>query len=176
MLFSRDYKTFNPTAQEKGRTPQVRLSRGNAGFASSLHTPISWSQSLCAEDTSLVLGAKMNTFRGSINGHTIIPGTHTSAGGTTNFNFNYPVDALSEPVHPAANIRADDATRKREFSSTVPFAPDPDFVDRPEILTWIRDKCAGPGARAALVGLGGIGDVNIRFLRQNANSQVGSRK
>ena len=34
----------------------------------------------------------------------------------------------------------------------MPFAPDPDFVDRPEILAWVRDKCAGPGARAALVG------------------------
>jgi hypothetical protein len=43
--------------------------------------------------------------------------------------------------------------------STSPslFAPDPNFVDRPETLAWIRDKCAGLGARAALVGLGGIG-------------------
>ncbi|KAK7177302.1 kinesin light chain, partial [Paraphaeosphaeria sporulosa] len=33
-----------------------------------------------------------------------------------------------------------------------PFA---DIVDRPEIVAWVRHKCAGPGARAALVGLGG---------------------
>lgn len=46
----------------------------------------------------------------------------------------------------------------------------PHFVDRPEILAWIRDKCAGLGARAALAGLGGIGWVNIRFSRRNANS------
>jgi hypothetical protein len=39
----------------------------------------------------------------------------------------------------------------------VPFAPDPDFVDRPEIVAWVRDKCVGLGARAALVGLGGVG-------------------
>jgi hypothetical protein len=39
----------------------------------------------------------------------------------------------------------------------VPFAPDPDLVDRPAIAAWVRDKCAGPGARAALVGLGGVG-------------------
>ncbi|KAF2195361.1 hypothetical protein K469DRAFT_545893, partial [Zopfia rhizophila CBS 207.26] len=45
--------------------------------------------------------------------------------------------------------------------STVPFAPDPDFVDRPEILAWVRDKCAGPGARAALVGLGGVGKSQL---------------
>jgi chromosome segregation ATPase len=30
----------------------------------------------------------------------------------------------------------------------VPFAPDRDFVDRPETLAWVRDKCAGAGARA----------------------------
>jgi hypothetical protein len=52
-------------------------------------------------------------------------------------------------------------TPKHEPFSTVPFAPDPDFVDRPEILAWIRDKCAGPGARAALVGLGGVGYVSV---------------
>ncbi|KAF2819475.1 hypothetical protein CC86DRAFT_246282, partial [Ophiobolus disseminans] len=45
--------------------------------------------------------------------------------------------------------------------STVPFARDPDFVDRPEIVAWVRDKCAGPGARAALVGLGGVGKSQI---------------
>jgi hypothetical protein len=50
--------------------------------------------------------------------------------------------------------------RTRERFSTVPFAPDPDFVDRPAIVAWVRDKCAGPGARAALVGLGGVGYVD----------------
>ncbi|KAF1964492.1 hypothetical protein BU23DRAFT_521076, partial [Bimuria novae-zelandiae CBS 107.79] len=50
----------------------------------------------------------------------------------------------------------DQPARPREPFSTVPFAPDPDFVDRPEIVAWVRDKCAGPGARAALVGLGGV--------------------
>ena len=46
---------------------------------------------------------------------------------------------------------------KHESFSTVPFAPDPDFVERPELLAWVSDRCAQPGARAALVGLGGIG-------------------
>ncbi|KAF2193987.1 TPR-like protein, partial [Zopfia rhizophila CBS 207.26] len=53
------------------------------------------------------------------------------------------------------------SSRKREPFSTVPFALDPDFVDRPEILAWIRDKCAGQGARAALVGLGGVGKSQL---------------
>ncbi|KAF9698264.1 hypothetical protein EKO04_003931 [Ascochyta lentis] len=54
-------------------------------------------------------------------------------------------------------------SQKRELIpfSTVPFAADPDFVDRPEILAWVRDKCAGAGARAALVGLGGVGKSQL---------------
>jgi hypothetical protein len=50
-------------------------------------------------------------------------------------------------------------TREREHQpfSTVPFAPDPHCVDRPEILSWMHEKCGAPGGRAALVGLGGIG-------------------
>jgi Heterokaryon incompatibility protein (HET) len=67
-------------------------------------------------------------------------------------------------------------TSKHESFSTVPFAPDPDFVDRPEILAWVRDKCAEPGARAALVGLGGVGYVNVPSLCHNANRRVESRK
>lgn len=41
--------------------------------------------------------------------------------------------------------------------STVPFARDADFVDRSEISDWIREKLAAPVARAAIVGLGGVG-------------------
>lgn len=39
----------------------------------------------------------------------------------------------------------------------MPFRRDPDFVDRPDILAWIREKCAALASRAALVGLGGVG-------------------
>jgi hypothetical protein len=52
----------------------------------------------------------------------------------------------------------------------VPFAPDPDFVDRPEVITWLRDKCAGRGARAGLVGLGGVG--KSRLAIQYAHSII----
>ncbi|RYP63778.1 hypothetical protein DL771_009111 [Monosporascus sp. 5C6A] len=85
----------------------------------------------------------MSNFQGNIDGNFAIPGTYTADGGTTNFNFVYPP-------------RQGGSARQREPFSTVPFSPDPDFVDRPEILAWIHDKCAGPGARAALVGLGGL--------------------
>jgi len=46
--------------------------------------------------------------------------------------------------------------------STVPFARDPNFVDRPEILEWINEKCDGPATRVALIGIGGIGYVYTR--------------
>jgi hypothetical protein len=39
--------------------------------------------------------------------------------------------------------------------STVPFAPDPNIINRPKIVVWVCDKCARPGAWAALVG-GGV--------------------
>ena len=80
-------------------------------------------------------------FNGAITGHNVIAGLSFGTGATMNNYFG-----------PVA-----EQTRPREPFSTVPFAQDPDFVDRPEILAWVRDKCAGPGARAALVGLGGIG-------------------
>lgn len=41
--------------------------------------------------------------------------------------------------------------------STVPFGKDPDFVDRPELLAWVHEKCGSTGNRAALFGLGGVG-------------------
>ncbi|KAF1966378.1 TPR-like protein [Bimuria novae-zelandiae CBS 107.79] len=65
--------------------------------------------------------------------------------------------------------------RAREPFSTVPFAPDPDFVDRPEILAWVRDKCAGPGARAALVGLGGVGKSQLAIQYAHSISDTSPR-
>ncbi|USP74607.1 hypothetical protein yc1106_01881 [Curvularia clavata] len=87
-------------------------------------------------------------FHGPIDGRFVIPGTHTAAGGTTNFHFSCP---------PAQKH----SVWTREPFSTVPFAPDPDLVDRPAIAAWVRNKCAGPGARAALVGLGGVGKSQL---------------
>jgi len=91
----------------------------------------------------------------------VIPGTHTAAGGTTNFNIGYlPAQGRGFIVTEISPLTlAEQPVRPREPFSTVPFAPDPDFVDRPEIVAWVRDKCAGLGARAALVGLGGVGYV-----------------
>ncbi|KAL1844194.1 hypothetical protein VTJ49DRAFT_3850 [Mycothermus thermophilus] len=49
--------------------------------------------------------------------------------------------------------------RKPEW--LVPFPPDPDFVDRPDISEWLKEKSQVPGARAALIGLGGIGKSQL---------------
>ncbi|ESU10201.1 hypothetical protein FGSG_12516 [Fusarium graminearum PH-1] len=39
----------------------------------------------------------------------------------------------------------------------VPFVRDRDFVDRPDILTWLKEQYAGSAGRMALVGMGGFG-------------------
>jgi hypothetical protein len=60
---------------------------------------------------------------------------------------------LNDDISP---MRSGKRVRVEPFS-TIPFAPDPRLVERPEIMEWIREKCRSPGARVALVGLGGIG-------------------
>jgi hypothetical protein len=42
-------------------------------------------------------------------------------------------------------------------SLNVPFNRDPDFIDRPDILTWINARSTAQSGRAALIGLGGVG-------------------
>ncbi|KAH6986840.1 hypothetical protein EDB80DRAFT_655789 [Ilyonectria destructans] len=53
--------------------------------------------------------------------------------------------------------------RKPCFS--LPFERDPDFVDRPDIIAWIKEQYTGPVGRMALVGMGGFGksQVAIQF-------------
>ncbi|KAF1914815.1 hypothetical protein BDU57DRAFT_520013 [Ampelomyces quisqualis] len=57
--------------------------------------------------------------------------------------------------------------------STIPFAPDPDFVDRPDIIDWLGNKLARSGGRAALVGLGGVGKSQLAI--QYAHGELTSR-
>ncbi|KAI8674483.1 hypothetical protein NCS57_00346200 [Fusarium keratoplasticum] len=47
----------------------------------------------------------------------------------------------------------------------VPFDRDPDFIDRPDILTWLEGQYTGSASRMALVGMGGFGksQVAIQF-------------
>ncbi|EEY19212.1 kinesin light chain [Verticillium alfalfae VaMs.102] len=42
-------------------------------------------------------------------------------------------------------------------STLIPFSRDHAFVDRPDILEQIDERCSGPGGRAVLVGQNGIG-------------------
>jgi len=50
----------------------------------------------------------------------------------------------------------------------VPFPPDSDHIDRPDISAWLGERWRLPGARVALVGLGGIGksQLAIQFAHQ----------
>lgn len=46
-------------------------------------------------------------------------------------------------------------------SFNVPFRRNPDFLDREALLDQIREKCAAPALRIALVGLGGVGKSQL---------------
>jgi hypothetical protein len=83
----------------------------------------------------------------NVRGHNTVAAPHASHGGTININSttHYNSDGNGEPSVPPAPC------------STVPFVQDDDFVDRPEIITQIEEKCSRPAGRVALVGLGGVG-------------------
>ncbi|KAH6871891.1 hypothetical protein B0T10DRAFT_611083 [Thelonectria olida] len=84
------------------------------------------------------------TFEGSLSGENVIAGAHASGGATINFNF-----ASHAPP------------RSVQPFSIVPFPPDPKFVERTDILVWLREQTALSCSRAALVRLGGIGSRSI---------------
>ncbi|KAJ5652775.1 kinesin [Penicillium longicatenatum] len=46
-------------------------------------------------------------------------------------------------------------------SSTVPFGPDSDFINRGSLLDQVHEKCAAPAGRKALVGVGGVGKSKL---------------
>ncbi|KAM6513857.1 hypothetical protein FALCPG4_015064 [Fusarium falciforme] len=58
-----------------------------------------------------------------------------------------------------------DGSIARKPCFCVPSDRDPDFVDRPDILTWLREQYTGSAGRMALVGMGGFGksQVAIQF-------------
>ncbi|KXJ85386.1 P-loop containing nucleoside triphosphate hydrolase protein [Microdochium bolleyi] len=81
---------------------------------------------------------------GRIEGRTVLAGTHVSGG------------ILNVTVH-----EPESTPRRAEPFSTIPFLPDPDFVERPEATAWLDTTLTQPGSRAALVGLGGIGKTQV---------------
>ncbi|KAH7116615.1 P-loop containing nucleoside triphosphate hydrolase protein [Dactylonectria estremocensis] len=91
-------------------------------------------------------------FHDTVSGQITIAAPQASHGGSNNFYISGP----SAPAAPGPNPH-----KPRKPFSTVPFPPDPNFVDRPDILTWMHEKCARPAARIALVGLGGIGKSQL---------------
>ncbi|WAO96033.1 NACHT domain-containing protein [Fusarium falciforme] len=92
-------------------------------------------------------------FHDAVSGQYTIAGPQASHGGSNNFHFYGP----RAPADPAER----NPPKPRKPFSTVPFPPDPDFVNRPDILKWMHEKCARPAARIALVGLGGIGKSQL---------------
>ncbi|KAG7288356.1 hypothetical protein NEMBOFW57_007887 [Staphylotrichum longicolle] len=51
--------------------------------------------------------------------------------------------------------------RAAQRESILPFPPDPEFISRPLISDWIKERAKVEGGRAALVGVGGIGKSQL---------------
>ncbi|RYP68551.1 hypothetical protein DL770_008416 [Monosporascus sp. CRB-9-2] len=68
------------------------------------------------------------------------------------------IEGMSLQLEGSASI-----ARKPCFS--VPFDQDPEFVDRPDVMAWIKKQYTGSAGRMALVGMGGFGksQVAIQF-------------
>ncbi|RJE21950.1 Kinesin light chain, partial [Aspergillus sclerotialis] len=66
--------------------------------------------------------------------------------GNVETHHHYPVERRETPPRPFLSI---------------PFGRDPDFVDRGTILNQLHHRCAAPGSRTALVGLGGVGKSQL---------------
>ncbi|KAK7402920.1 hypothetical protein QQX98_011318 [Neonectria punicea] len=62
----------------------------------------------------------------------------------------------------------DDAGPNREPCFDIPVGQNPHFVNRPDLMRWIKEQYAGLNTRIALVGMGGFGksQVAIKFAHQ----------
>jgi hypothetical protein len=64
--------------------------------------------------------------------------------------------ALSRLLKEIREFSKDTSSALPSTLSTVPYVRNPDFVDRPDILTWISEKSAAPADRAASIDRGGL--------------------
>ncbi|KAI6758654.1 hypothetical protein HG530_010894 [Fusarium avenaceum] len=75
---------------------------------------------------------------------------------------------ISQKVEGMSLNHSDQRSTSRTPCFNVPFDRDTDFVHRPNITDWLKEKYKGPSNRMALVGLGGLGksQVAIHFAHQ----------
>ena len=71
----------------------------------------------------------------------------------------------------------EDASAYRETHYLMAFASDPEFVERPKIWAWMKEKYAEPARRMALIGMGGFGWVlrvlcDLPLLTMDSKSQL----
>lgn len=83
-------------------------------------------------------------YNGDTTGQNFVVGPHASNGGVVYINYDHGASRTISTKEPFSN---------------VPYALDPDHIDRPEIMTWLHHKLTSSEAprRAVLYGLGGIG-------------------
>ncbi|KAF1828117.1 hypothetical protein BDW02DRAFT_283204, partial [Decorospora gaudefroyi] len=76
-------------------------------------------------------------------------------------NAGFQVGIVNGPVSAAFHLPPERLETPPPPSILIPFARDADFVERGTTLDQLQQRCAAPDARAALVGLGGVGKSQL---------------
>ncbi|KAF2678089.1 TPR-like protein [Lentithecium fluviatile CBS 122367] len=76
-------------------------------------------------------------------------------------NTGFQAGIVNGPVNPTFQLPPERPKTPPPPSIVIPFARDADFVERGTTLDQVHQRCAAPGSRAALVGLGGVGKSQL---------------
>ncbi|MCJ1251979.1 hypothetical protein MMC30_009217 [Trapelia coarctata] len=76
-------------------------------------------------------------------------------------NSGFQAGIINGPVSTEFHLPPERPETSPKPSAVVPFTRDADFVERSEIFDQVQQKCAAPGSRTALVGLGGVGKSQL---------------
>ncbi|KAF1969172.1 TPR-like protein [Bimuria novae-zelandiae CBS 107.79] len=76
-------------------------------------------------------------------------------------NLGFQAGIINGPVSTTFHLSPERPETPPRPSAVIPFTRDGDFVERGAILDQIQQKCAVPGSRTALVGLGGVGKSQL---------------
>ncbi|KAH8723891.1 hypothetical protein GQ44DRAFT_773477 [Phaeosphaeriaceae sp. PMI808] len=76
-------------------------------------------------------------------------------------NAGFQVGIVNGPVNTAFHLPPERLETPPRPSIVIPFARDADFVERGTTLDQVYQRCAAPGSRTALVGLGGVGKSQL---------------
>ncbi|GAB7349483.1 hypothetical protein MBLNU459_g0195t1 [Dothideomycetes sp. NU459] len=86
--------------------------------------------------------------------------TQSSFHNNSGFQLGYNHGSIGN-IYIGSNSQLEQTKSGPEPFSTTPFVEDEDFIDRGDVLDQVHTRCSRPGARIALVGLGGVGKSQL---------------